>query len=135
MIYRVVNEDSLKKRRFILGVLTIFTIINTGVNFGIDLLINGSLTWSFYPVYSVIFTWLLCTPLLFRHERLAIWLGVFSTVLLPYLFLMDLVFPPSSWFVPIALPIAVGVIVFLWVCYVAYVIHSIKNKERDCHVN
>ena len=130
MVYREINAATLKKRRFIFGVLTVLTIINTGVNLAIDFLINAGLTWSLYPIYSIIFAWLLCTPLLFKHERLAVWLGVFSILLMPYLFLMDMVFPQSTWFVPIALPISLGTITFIWICYVAYVIYFTKNKEK-----
>ena len=134
MISRRVKENDLKKRQFMFGVLTIFAVINTGVNLAIDFLINSEITWSLYPVYSVIFVWLLCVPMLFKYDRLAVWIGMFSTILIPYLFLMDMVFPEQSWFMPIALPISLLTILFLWFCYSIYVIYFIRKKKREGQV-
>jgi len=131
---RKLNDKELAKRRFIFAVLTFFMLVNTGVNVGIDFLLNGRITWSLYPVYSVFFTWLICiAPLLYKYRgfpTLAVSLGVFSTLLLPYLWLMDLVWTQTRWFMPIALPISLAAIVFLWLGYLAFCIYYMRSKKR-----
>ncbi|MBC8452440.1 MAG: hypothetical protein H8D65_01125, partial [Spirochaetes bacterium] len=64
----------------------------------IDILTNNAITWSFYPIVSVLYVWLsLFFPFLFKTGKRLGFLVNFTVVSVIFLLLIDGFIPPVSW--------------------------------------
>ncbi|NQT60170.1 MAG: hypothetical protein HQ557_14400 [Bacteroidetes bacterium] len=64
----------------------------------IDVLTNNAVTWSFYPILSVLYVWIsLVFPFLFKTGKRLNFLINFTVASVIFLLLMDGFIPPVSW--------------------------------------
>ena len=107
-----------KKQVFLL--FTFLCIIAAGVCCIVDVAISGAITWAIYPLLSILFAWLALSTLFFSSRPVLFALAGTSLFVLPFLYLLDLALPFSSWFWPLALPIAIASLVVIWISYLLF---------------
>lgn len=92
-----------------------------------DLAISKGLTWSLYPIVSIVFTWLVIMPLFhFANNKMAMSLISLSIFVVPFLFCIEQIGGLTKWLVPLGLPISIISIVCLWVIF--YLFKKMRNK-------
>lgn len=81
-----------------------------------DLAVTGGVSWSIFPVSSVIFLWLVLLPsLCCRKHRMVKGLLALSVLILPYLYLLEQSVSLRGWFAPLAAPVTLISLAYLWV--------------------
>lgn len=86
-----------------------------------DLAISAAFTWSLIPISSIIFAWLILSPVI-KHGAEGI-LGsmlALSILMIPYLYVLDHILKAGDLFLPIGVRISVISVVFLWVVFIIF---------------
>lgn len=79
--------------------------------------ISGKLTWSWYPVSSILFGWVVLIPFVkCGRKGLPGSLATLSVSIIPFLYVIDRIIGRTS-ILPIAVPIALLSVVYLWCVY------------------
>ena len=80
-----------------------------------NLAISNRLTWSLYPVCSILFAWLVLMPLLcFEKNRMLMMLISLSIFIIPYLFALQQIIGGIQWLLPLGIPAAIASLVYCW---------------------
>lgn len=109
-----------------LWAISVFIFIAIFVCVICNMAIEREMTWLVYPVCSLIFAWGVFGPLIYRgKDGLLLSLGLLSSLILPYLLVLEQWTHTGGWFIPIAFPIAVFSILFIWAVY--FTIKRIRN--------
>jgi len=104
--------------KIIFLIFTISCVIAVGTCIIVNFAIDSRITWAAYPILSVLVGWLIITPSLFRKY---IWSMCMSTLLVvPFLYLLEMITPVHDWFLPVGLPAAIVGIVYVWVIYILF---------------
>ena len=122
------ENNRLNTRNPIFALLTLVCLISSAVCVIVDLAITHTLTWSWYPLSSIAYAWLIFTPLLIKRNILAVWLTPVSIFVIPYLLLLERLTPNGNWFNKLALPIAIIGIVVLWLC--SFIVKGLRKKNN-----
>lgn len=86
-----------------------------------DYAICGALTWSLYPILSLVFASGLILPLLMHGGKGLLYsLIAFSLSIFPFLFLLGLILPECPLFLPIALRMAGIALAFFWCVFALF---------------
>ena len=86
-----------------------------------DLAICKRLTWSLYPVSSVLFAWLVCFPLLKYGTKGILWsLAALSAGIFPYLLVLDRILGGVRLLLPIGIGTAIPSLLYLWGVYLLF---------------
>jgi hypothetical protein len=95
---------------------TLACIIGIGTCLIVDFALNRAVTWSWYPLLSVPFGWIVLSPaMLSRKHKLVLSMLTFSVAVLPYLYYLAKLTPGEDWFPGLGLPIAVPFVAALWI--------------------
>ncbi len=87
-----------------------------------DFAITGKLTWSWYPVSSIIYVWLLAIPaVIWRKRGVFISLICISLITIPYLYALERIIGIDRLLMPIGIPVAIVSILYLWIVHVLFV--------------
>ena len=98
-------------------IISVSCFIAIGICSIVNFSISGGFTWSLYPILSIIFVWLLSTPLLTKSSSFVKWLLPPTIFMLPYLALLGRVTPITGWLMGLAVPITFLGIAALWICF------------------
>ncbi len=102
-----------------LWAISLFVIIAIVVCIICNLAIEQHMTWLVYPVCSLMFGWGVFVPLIYRGKKgLKLSLALLTALILPYLLVMEQWTRTTGWFIPIAFPIAIALIIYIWGLYV-----------------
>ncbi len=83
-----------------------------------DLAISRGLTWSLYPISSIIFAWLVIMPMLhFENNKVAMSLVSLSVFILPFLFCIERIYGTIKWVLPLGIPITAVSLIYLWIVF------------------
>lgn len=83
-----------------------------------DLAISESLTWSYIPVSSILFTWFFTLPLLIMKKRgILVSLLLFSILCIPFLFALEKILGDIPLLLTIGSRTAVIGLLYLWLIY------------------
>lgn len=86
-----------------------------------DLAISASFTWSLIPISSIIFAWLILSPVIKRGaEGIRGSMLTLSILMIPYLYVLDHILRAGDLFLPIGVRISVISVVFLWVVFIIF---------------
>ena len=109
-----------------LWAISVFVFIAIFVCIICNMAIEREMTWLVYPVCSLIFAWGVFAPLIYRGKNgLLLSLGLLSGLILPYLLVLEQWTHTGSWFIPVAFPISVFAVLFIWITYA--ILTRIKN--------
>jgi transcriptional regulator with XRE-family HTH domain len=110
------------------------TIISTISLLGIlvciicDFAIAGRLTWSLFPICSIIFTWLVIMPILvWSKNGTFLSLTLFSLFLIPFLLILEWIIGIDRLIMPLGIPISILSILYLWVIYLLFTKSKLKK--------
>lgn len=83
-----------------------------------DLAITGTLTWSLISISSIVFAWLVLLPIVqYNLKGVAYSLTIFSLLLIPYLYGLDVFIQAGGALMPIGARMSLVLIVFLWIIF------------------
>lgn len=86
-----------------------------------DLAISAAFTWSLIPISSIIFAWLILSPVIKRGaEGILGSMLALSILMIPYLYVLDHILKAGDLFLPIGVRISVISVVFLWVVFIIF---------------
>ncbi len=118
------------KDKFFKIVFQIFTVLCiTGIAASVicDFSLNKAITWSLYPLISIIFLWIICTPaLILKSHKILSSIIAITIVVFPYLYILDKITDINSWFKPLAVPITITSLIAIWVSIIVFYI--LKKK-------
>lgn len=118
------------KRKIFLEVFSICTLIACLVVLAVDFLTGGGISWSLYPVSSLVLLYVLvCAPFLL-YRRPWILLAVLAPACVAFIFVIDLLASGLSWFLPVGLPIALIVEASALSC----VVLSAASKQKGVNI-
>lgn len=84
--------------------------------------ISGKLTWAWFPISSIIYMWLLVIPMVICKKRgVCISLVCTSLFTIPYLYVLERVIGIDRLIMPIAMPVSIVSLLYLWIVYVLLV--------------
>jgi len=86
----------------------------------VDYAMNKQITWSWYPIISVPFGWLVFSPLHIKKYGTPLSILSLTIFSLPFLFLLEKITPVSGWFTPLAIPSAAVGAAAIWVIYLVF---------------
>jgi hypothetical protein len=102
-------------------VLTIVFIIAMAACLIVDFVLNKGITWSSYPVLSIIFAWVITTPfLLVKKHKILITLVIVSIAIFPYLYFLSGITPVKGWFFIIGMPVDAATLCISWINYLLF---------------
>ncbi len=110
---------------FITGVFFLFlALVCFIINYSIDRLIS----WSLYPAGALVVIWATIAPLMLmkRNKTLGQYAG-FTITLIAYLLLIQYLVPDKGWFIPLALPVAILLLLALGISIIAFTRFSINK--------
>lgn len=112
--------------KMLMWVLSILVAIAVFVCIVCNLAISNSMTWLIYPVCSIIFGWIVIMPILYYGKGgVRYSFGMITALILPFLLVMEQGSGITGWFIPIAFPICVVSVIYMWAVY------FIIRKKRD----
>lgn len=77
-----------------------------------NILVSNAVTWSLYVIGGMAVSWVFCvSPFLFKKYFPLLWIVAGTLATLGYLYLIEILSPGEGWFIPLALPIVLGVAV------------------------
>lgn len=86
-----------------------------------DLAISGSLTWSWYPVSSILFAWFVCVPIIkFGKNGIIGSLAAVSVFILPFLAVLSRLVGGNNLIMPIGTRTALPSVIYLWCVYLIF---------------
>lgn len=81
----------------------------------IDMAINGTFSWSLYPIASIVLVFLLAFPIIHRGKKgIVLALCVLTVVIIPYLYALDRIAGTEGVIVKVGGVIAFLVLIYLW---------------------
>lgn len=120
-----------KKRLLVFEITSVVLAIPLIISLTTNLIVSGTVTWSLYPVASLLLVWfMMATPLLFPKKIAVIATGEFVPMLI-YFLVIDLIDNGKiDWYVRVALPIigAIGVASFI----IAF--GTLKSKNKGLNI-
>ena len=126
-----VGRTAKQKRRLIWEVISVSLLIPLLITLFIDLIVNKTVTWSLYPISSLILAWfLISAPLLFPNKLPILYIG---ETLPPAIFLLvidKIEDGQIDWLLPVGLPIEAVVAVIAAIV----IIGSIKIKNKGLNI-
>lgn len=91
-------------------IVSIALALPAAVCFASNVVFHSSEYWSLYVIGALVVAWTFCvTPFLFRRYFPLIWIVANTGVSLGYLYLLEYLSGAGGWFLPLALPIVLGV--------------------------
>lgn len=92
-----------------------------------DLAISGTFTWSLYPIFSILFVWLVFVPLIkFGRRGIPGALTVFSILIIPFLYVISKIIG-NNLIMSIGIRMSLFSIVYLWCIYLIF--RRLKNRK------
>lgn len=80
-----------------------------------DLLISKTISWSIIPSASIVLAWFVIIPIIrFEKNKWIISLASLSLLLIPFLWIVEQNCNNKGWLVPIAVPISIVALIYLW---------------------
>lgn len=80
-----------------------------------DLLISKTISWSIIPSASIVLAWFVIIPIIrFEKNKWIISLASLSLLLIPFLWIVEQKCNNKGWLLPIAVPISIAVLIYLW---------------------
>lgn len=88
--------------------------------------ISGTFTWSLYPIFSIIFAWLIIFPL-FQYKNICVSLVSFSVLIIPFLFALNRIIGNAKLLMPIGIRASVIMVAYLWSIYILFYIMKTRK--------
>jgi hypothetical protein len=104
-----VSESSV--RRWLWEVISLLALTAAAILFAIDLASGFDMTWSLYPLSAIAFLWICATSAIALAKRPPLLVAVLAAAVVAFLLVLELVSRGRPWFLPLALPLVVMVIV------------------------
>ncbi len=96
-------------KRLWIQVVSIVMVIPALISVVLDAISGDGLTWSLYVAASLGAVWVWCvSPFLYRRNIVPLWIALDTAALLGLLYVVNGLPPSGGWFVPLALPISLG---------------------------
>ena len=92
---------------------TILGLLGIAASLITDLALNGRVSWSIFPLASVLYVWLSCAPLVvFKKHGVTAAMLAASILLFPFLYILSL--HSGNWFFSLGAPCAAAGLAFAW---------------------
>lgn len=120
------NENNIRKNVLISIIFSVTLLIGILVCAICDSAISGQLTWSLISISSIIFTWVVCFPVIIAGKKgICVSLISLSVFIIPYLYILSVLIGEKAVF-SIGTVMSVITIVYLWIIYAVFT----RLKER-----
>lgn len=112
----MITKDRIFKLAF--QVFSLLCFVAIVVCFICNIVISKSFIWARYPMLSILYGWLIISPLLLaaKHKIISS-LVAMSIVTIPFLYFFEKLTPFKGWFYELSLPIAITGIIAVWITY------------------
>lgn len=83
--------------------------------------VSGSLTWAWYPISSILFSWLILLPIMILDKKgICISLAVFSILTIPFLYILEKIIGTADLIMPIGVKSSIIGIIYLWIVFLLF---------------
>jgi len=108
-----------KRPRLVFSIISITFLTAIFVCVLCDYIINESLTWSIFPIGSCVFVWFILLPFMMKikKRKLLYSLCILSILIIPFLFIIEYASLVNNWVIPLAIPIVIASLAFLWIAF------------------
>lgn len=128
---RIETIESRIDRQFWVRIFSMFLAVPALICLVSNLLYDGTVSWSLYPIGGIAVLWAFCvSPFLFKKPAAVKWIVIDIIAASLYLYLLEYITNSGNWFFPFALPIVLGVGVF--VLLITILIQH--NKLKDLYI-
>ena len=102
--------ESAFDRQLWIKIVSIILAVPAAICFVSNMLFSGGQFWSLYVVGALVVAWTFCvSPFLFKRYFPLLWMVAITGATLGYLYLLEYLSWAHGWFLPLALPIVLGV--------------------------
>lgn len=109
--------------------LTVLLLIGAAACAIVDMAVTGRLTWSLYPISSIVFAWCILFPTLLGGKRGIVFsMAVLTVLIVPYLLVLDKLAIAEGAILKVGSAVAMIALVFLWAA--AFVLKRFKSRKR-----
>lgn len=108
-------------RNICTGAFSLLLLVGMAVCAICDMAISHSFTWSLYPISSIVFAWLVFTPVI-RYGKKGICgsLLACSIFIVPFLYILNDLIGNSNLFLPISIRMSIIGVVYLWIIFILF---------------
>ena len=86
-----------------------------------DIAVSGSFTWSWFPISSIIFAWLVFFPVIrFDKKGIVLTLIALSVLIVPFLYVLSILIKHNDLILPIGIRMSVIAVLFIWVIFTLF---------------
>jgi hypothetical protein len=116
----IIQVQKKENTRYLWELSGIITFSGIAVCTIVELLISKGLRWSLFSDVSIVAAWLVLTLFLYGRKRPLIVIPGLMVTILAALFVINLIAPGRSWFIPVALPLVIaaflagGIVILLY---------------------
>lgn len=111
---RVETIEAAIARQFWVRLVSIFLAVPALICLVSNLLYDGTVSWSFYPIGGIVVLWAFCvSPFLFKKPAPIKWMIIDIIAVSLYLKLLEQITHSGLWFLPVAFPIVLAISVFV----------------------
>lgn len=87
----------------------------------VDMAINGTFTWSLYPISSIVFAWLVFFSVIkFGKKGVFISLLMLSIFITPFLYVLNNLIKTNNMILPVGIRMSIVGLVFLWCIFAIF---------------
>ncbi len=114
----VTKSRSKDIRAALIAAISALSFLGIAICIICDFAITGRLTWSLFPVSSLVYFWLVTIPAIVCSKRRILGsLVLVSLLTIPFLFVLEKIIGINRLIMPLATPIFIITMVYLWVAY------------------
>ncbi|MBC8384572.1 MAG: hypothetical protein H8E57_03525 [Candidatus Cloacimonetes bacterium] len=121
---KIVSKKKIKTKSWLWEMITFVSFAGLIVIFAVDFAYGMNITWSRFPLISLIFVWLTFTLLLRLKKRICLIILLETIILLVLLWFLDLFVSTNPWFFKLALPIVLSL------SFLTFSSHLIIKKSK-----
>ena len=112
----VQRHRKFKSSNLAISILTIVFLIAVFICILCNFVSSGKIDWALYPTGALAFVWFIIVPLIyFKKHKYIISLLMVSVLLIPFLYLIELLGSSNNWMIPLGIPVSFISLVYLWI--------------------
>lgn len=107
-------------RRSIFLAFSLLCLVGTGACVIANIVIDQQITWSTQSSLSIIFGWVVISPIVVKKHGITLSLCSLTIFAYPFLYLLEIITLTGGWLSPLGLPVAITAILTLWAIWALF---------------
>jgi len=106
-----------EKRKTVFLAFSLTCFIAIGACVIVNIAMTRQITWSARSVLSIIFGWIVLSPIVVKKYGLTLSLCAATLFVFPFMYFLEKITAVNDWFAPLGLPAAITGLIAIWLLY------------------